>query len=101
MLEAILQMPFDIRSGFDFRFNLSFRDVEKLLAPRGVEVSYKKIRCWTIRFGPLIAATGELYLKVPPDTIGKGPSAAYTRKMRVWYLAEYRKSGACLRRAVF
>lgn len=37
-----------------FRFNLSLRDAEELLAQRGVEVSYETIRCWTIKFGPLI-----------------------------------------------
>ncbi len=39
-----------------FRFTLSFRDVEELLVQRGIEVSYETIRCWTIKFGPLIAA---------------------------------------------
>ena len=38
-----------------FRFSLSFRDVEELLAQRGIEVSYETIRCWTIKFGPQIA----------------------------------------------
>jgi len=38
-----------------FRFTLSFRDVEELLAQRGIEVSYETIRCWTIKFGPRIA----------------------------------------------
>ena len=38
-----------------FRFTLSFRDVEELLAQRGIEVSYETIRCWTIKFGPLFA----------------------------------------------
>jgi transposase-like protein len=38
-----------------FRFALSFRDVEKLLAQRGIEVSCETIRCWTIKFGPQIA----------------------------------------------
>ena len=38
-----------------FRFTLSFRDVEELLAQRGIDVSYETIRCWTIKFGPLIA----------------------------------------------
>ena len=38
-----------------FRFSLSFRDVEELMAARGVDVSYETIRCWTIKFGPLIA----------------------------------------------
>ena len=38
-----------------FRFTLSLRDVEEMLAQRGIEVSYESIRCWTIKFGPLIA----------------------------------------------
>jgi transposase-like protein len=38
------------------RFTLSLRDVEELLAQRGIEVSYETIRCWTVKFGPLIAA---------------------------------------------
>ena len=38
-----------------FRFSLSLRDVEEMLARRGIEVSYETIRCWTIKFGPLIA----------------------------------------------
>jgi putative transposase len=39
-----------------FRFTLSIRDVEELMAERGVEVSREAIRCWVIKFGPLIAA---------------------------------------------
>ena len=38
-----------------FRFTLSFRDVEELLAQRGIDLSYETIRCWTIKFGPQIA----------------------------------------------
>jgi putative transposase len=38
-----------------FRFTLSLRDVEELLAQRGIEVSRESIRCWTIKFGPQIA----------------------------------------------
>ncbi len=34
-----------------YRFNLSHRDVEDLLAERGVEVSYESIRLWCIKFG--------------------------------------------------
>src|ERR671931_724329 len=36
-------------------FTLSYRDVEDLLAERGVEVSYKTIRRWVRKFGPLYA----------------------------------------------
>src|SRR5580765_7247858 len=34
------------------RFCLSFRDVEDLLAERGVTVSYEAIRLWCQKFGP-------------------------------------------------
>ncbi len=33
------------------RFNLSHRDIEDLLAERGVEVSYESIRLWCNKFG--------------------------------------------------
>jgi putative transposase len=39
-----------------FRFTLSVRDVEELLAQRGIEVSREAVRCWVIKFGPLIGA---------------------------------------------
>ena len=38
-----------------FRFTLSLREVEELLAQRGIEVSYETIRCWSIKFGPRFA----------------------------------------------
>ena len=34
------------------RFTLSFRDVEDLLAERGIIVSYEAIRFWCLKFGP-------------------------------------------------
>jgi transposase-like protein len=37
------------------RFTLSFRDVEDLLAERGLEVSYETVRRWVLKFGPAIA----------------------------------------------
>ena len=37
------------------RFCLSLRDVEDLLAERGIEVSYESIRNWCARFGPKYA----------------------------------------------
>jgi len=38
------------------RFSLSFREVEDLLAERGIEVSYESIRQWCSKFGPDYAA---------------------------------------------
>ena len=39
-----------------FKFNLSHRDIEDLLAKRGIQVSYEAIRLWCNKFGPKYAA---------------------------------------------
>ena len=33
------------------RFTLSFRDVEELLAERGIDASYETVRRWFLKFG--------------------------------------------------
>ena len=38
-----------------YRFNLSHRDIEDLLAVRGIVVSYESIRLWCNKFGPRYA----------------------------------------------
>ena len=38
-----------------YRFNLSHRDIEDLLAERGITVSREAIRLWCIKFGALYA----------------------------------------------
>jgi putative transposase len=35
-----------------YRFTLSYRDVEVLLAERGVQVTYDSVRQWCLQFGP-------------------------------------------------
>ena len=37
------------------RFTLSFRDVEDLLAERGLELPYETVRRWVLKFGPAFA----------------------------------------------
>ena len=39
-----------------YRFTMSLRDVEDLLAERGIDVSYETVRCWANKFGPAFAA---------------------------------------------
>ena len=34
-----------------FRFTLSFRDIEELLAARGIVVTYEAVRQWCLKFG--------------------------------------------------
>ena len=38
-----------------YRFRLSHRDVEELLARRGIDVSFETVRRWCLKFGPLYA----------------------------------------------
>ena len=37
------------------RFTLSYRDVEELLAERGLDLFYETVRRWVLKFGPSIA----------------------------------------------
>ncbi len=48
-----------------FRFALSYRDVEELLAERGVIVSYETIRRWSLKFGQAYA-NGLRYRRARP-----------------------------------
>jgi putative transposase len=50
-----------------FRFSLSYRDVEEMMAERGVAVSYETIRDWTIKFGGLYAKRLKSKAKRPGD----------------------------------
>ena len=40
-----------------FRFTLSYRDVEEILAARGIAVSYEAVRQWCLKFGQTYANT--------------------------------------------
>ena len=50
------------------RFILSFRDVEDLLAERGVTVTYKTIQQWCLTFGPEFAKPLCQHRSRPGDT---------------------------------
>src|ERR687884_1709474 len=50
------------------RFTLSYRDVEELLAERGLDISYETIRRWVIKFGPLYARNLRRLRPKPSDT---------------------------------
>jgi hypothetical protein len=51
------------------RFTLSFRDVEDLLAERGIVVSYETVRRWVNHFGPIAA---DLRKRRPkPQSLGR------------------------------
>ena len=40
---------------FYFRFMMSYRDAEDLLAERGIEFSYETVRLWVLKFGQAYA----------------------------------------------
>ncbi len=48
-----------------FRFSLSYRDVEELLAQRGIVVTYETVRQWCLKFGQAYA--NELRRRRPRD----------------------------------
>jgi putative transposase len=55
-------------------FTLSYRDVEDLLAERGLDISYETVRSWVLKFGPVIAR--RLRPRPSPKLFGKPGSAA-------------------------
>jgi len=71
-----------------YRFSLSYRDIEEMMAQRGVRVTYESIRQWCLKFGQAIADElrrcrprpgekwhlDEVYLKIDRPTTCGGPS---------------------------
>jgi putative transposase len=69
-----------------FRFTLSFRDVEDMLAKRGIDVSYETIRCWTLKFGPQIGRNLKRH-RPPPSPrwhLDEMVSRIGGRRMYIW-----------------
>src|SRR5215207_1624310 len=50
------------------RFTLSYRDVEELLAERGLDISYETVRRWVLKFGPGFARNLRQLRPRPADT---------------------------------
>jgi transposase-like protein len=73
-----------------FRFTLSFRDVEELLAERGIEISYETIRAWTIKFGPQTAEN--LKARSPPPSprwhLDEMACAIGGKRMYLWHAVD-------------
>ena len=49
------------------RFTLSYRDVEDLLAERGLDISYETVRRWFLKFGGPIARNLRRTRPMPSD----------------------------------
>ena len=65
-----------------FRFSLSFRDIEELMASRGIIVSCETIRQWTLKFGQGYANELRRRQPVAPADAATGMTAAPLRATR-------------------
>jgi putative transposase len=68
------------------RFTLSYRDVEELLAERGLEVSYETVRRWVLKFGPAFARNLRRLRPRPADTwhLDEMVVSIQDRRMYLW-----------------
>lgn len=66
------------------RFTLSFRDVEDLLAERGLDISYETIRRWFHKFGQPIAKNLRKVRPVPSDHWHLDEMVVVIRGKRHW-----------------
>ena len=76
-----------------YRFNLSHRDIEDLLAERDIIVTRESIRLWCIKFGALYArsrrdgAAAKRFFKRLLRNHGREPSTIITDKLRSYGVA--------------
>ncbi len=66
------------------RFTLSFRDVEEMLAERGLDVSYETIRRWFLKFGSVIAANLRRARPRPSDHWHLDEMVIVIQRKRYW-----------------
>ena len=84
-----------------FRFTMSLRDVEDLLAERGIDVSYETVRCWNRKFGLAISRNlrrlqgkadtvwhaDEMGIKIGSKRLGFGMIPRIIRRLRYMWRA--------------
>ena len=68
------------------RFTLSYRDVEELLAERGLDVSYETVRRWVDKFGSAYARNLRRLRPRPADTwhLNEMVVSIQGRRMYLW-----------------
>lgn len=66
------------------RFTLSFRDVEEMLAERGLDISYETVRRWFLKFGSTIAANLRRTRPRPSDHWHLDEMAIVIQQKRYW-----------------
>jgi putative transposase len=75
------------------RFTLSFRDVEDLLAERGLDLSYETIRRWVLKFGPLFAKELRRRRHRPKLAMAPGRDGGADQQQTILALASGRRRG--------
>ena len=76
------------------RFTLSYRDVEELLAERGLDISYETVRRWVLKFGPAIARRLRQRRPRPSDRWGFGKTTGRKTRIRQSDVASASCSGS-------
>ncbi len=66
------------------RFTLSYRDVEEMLAERGLDVSYETVRRWFLKFGSTIAANLRRTRPRPSDHWHLDEMVIVIQRKRYW-----------------
>ncbi len=66
------------------RFTLSYRDVEEMLAERGLDISYETVRRWFLKFGSTIAANLRRSRPGPSDHWHLDEMVIVIRRKRTW-----------------
>ena len=65
------------------RFSLSFREVDELLAERGVIVSYQAVRLWSLKFGQTFAKKLRYRRGCSPVARVRGWTASKRRRPKI------------------
>jgi transposase-like protein len=66
------------------RFTLSYRDVEEMLAERGLDISYETVRRWFLKFGAVIAANLRRSRPRPSDHWHLDEMVIVIQRKRYW-----------------
>ena len=78
------------------RFTLSYRDVEELLAERGLDISYETVRRWVVKFGPVYARNLRRLRPRPTRTWHLDEMAVTIRGERFWLWRAVDREGEVL-----
>ena len=80
------------------RFTLSYRDVEDLLAERGLDISYESVRRWFLKFGAPVAQNLRHMRPIPNGYWHLDEMVIVIRRQRYWLWRAIDNGGEVLAR---